>query len=361
VRQRVRQVGAIAAAATVLFAPQAARATRVSDVSHLKGARTNRLVGIGLVTGLNGKGDGGKFAPAIRPLAQMLSNFSNPVALEELKDARNVALVSIEVVLPENGVREGDALDVQITALGSAKSLVGGRLFLSPLQGPSRQDRRVYALAGGPIEVPDPKSPTRAIVRQGATMERDVVHYYIADDAVTLVISDVHAGWPMASAVAAIINEDQSEAVDGATVARALDPKNVLVLIPPGERADPAAFIARVQSLELLMPSGDARVVINRTKGTLVVTGDVEIAPVWFSQNGMTIQTVQPPAQGTPEAPLVTENNVAAFDTTGKSPAKLKDLVAALNRLKVPADRMIDLVETMHRTGRIHARLIYED
>lgn len=355
------QTWRVIAVMAALLAPRAALATRVSDVSHLKGARTNRLVGIGLVTALNGKGDGGKFAAAIRPLAQMLASFSNPVAAEELKDARNVAIVNIEVVLPEHGVREGDALDVQVTAIGAAKSLVGGRLFLSPLQGPSKADRRVYALAGGPLESPDPKNPTRAIVRQGATMERDVVHYYIAADAVTLVISDVHAGWPMASAIATIVNEDQAEAMDGELIARAVDPKNVVVLIPPGERSDPAAFIARIQSLELLMPAGDARIVINRTRGTIVVTGDVEIAPVWFSQNGMTIQTVQPPPQGTPEAPLLDETNVAALDTTGKSPARLKDLVAALNRLKVPAERMIDLVETMHRTGRIHGRLIYED
>ncbi|MEE8170107.1 MAG: flagellar basal body P-ring protein FlgI [Phycisphaerae bacterium] len=345
----------------VLAAPALVLAVKIGDVTHLHGARPNRLIGIGLVTGLNGKGDGGKFAPTIRPLAEMLANFSNPTSLEELGDARNVALVNLEVVLPEYGVREGDGLDVQVTALGAAKSLVGGRLFISPLLGPSRSDRRVFALAGGLIEVPDSKSPNRAIVRRGAVMERDVIHHYINDGAITLVLSDVHAGWGMASNIALIVNEDQASSAERALAARAIDPKNVVIVIPPVDRGDPASFIARIESLELLMPAAEARVVINRTKGTIVVTGDVEIAPVWFSQNGLTIQTFDPIPSGTPEEPVVTEMMVAALDTTGRKSAKLQDLVAALNRLHVSADRLIDLVETMHRTGRIHARLIYED
>src|SRR5262249_40800140 len=157
---------------SLLIAPHSAFATKIGDVTHLKGARNNRLVGFGLVTGLNGKGDGGKYAPAIRPLAQVLGNFSNPTQLEELKDTRNVALVNLERILPEHGVREGDSLDVHVTAIGSAKSLVGGRLFISPLQGPNRADKRIFALAGGAIQVPDPIAPTRAVVRGGATMER---------------------------------------------------------------------------------------------------------------------------------------------------------------------------------------------
>lgn len=345
----------------LLTGAASAFATKVGDVTHLQGARTNRLVGIGLVTGLNGKGDGGKFAPAIRPLAQMLANFSNPAALDDLKEAKNVALVNIEVILPEHGVREGDSLDVHITALGAAKSLMGGRLFLSPLQGPSRGDRRIFALASGAVELPDPASPTRGVVRKGATMERDVIHHYIADGMMTLIVSDAHASWAMTSTIAQLINEDLSPTASDRQPARAVDPKNVVVMIPPPERANPAAFIARIESLELLMPAAEARVVINRTKGTIVVTGDVEIAAVWFSQAGMTIQTTQPPPLGTPDAPVVNDENVAALDSTGQGSAKLKDLVAALNRLKVAPARMIDLVETMHRTGRIHGKLVYEE
>ena len=67
------------------------------------------------------------------------------------------------------------------------------------------------------------------------------------------------------------------------------------------------------------------------------------------------------PPQGTAEVPLVSEESVGLLDSSGKPGAKLKDLVMALNRLKVPAPKMIDLIETMHRTGRIGGKLIYEE
>ena len=105
------------------------RAAKIKDVTHLKGQRTNRLLGIGLVIGLKGTGDGGDFAPAIRPLAAMLSNFGNPIIrIDELDGAKNVAIVSVEAVLPENGIREGDRVDVHVSSIGRAKSLLGGRL-----------------------------------------------------------------------------------------------------------------------------------------------------------------------------------------------------------------------------------------
>jgi hypothetical protein len=80
-----------------------------------------------------------------------------------------------------------------------------------------------------------------------------------------------------------------------------------------------------------------------------------------FAQDGLTIETLNPPPQGTPDAPVVTTDNFALLDTSGRKSAKLTDLLAALNRLRVPAGKTIDLIETMSRSGHIHARLIYEE
>jgi flagellar P-ring protein precursor FlgI len=55
-----------------------AHAVKVADISRIGGQRTNQLVGIGLVYGLKGTGDGGDFLPAIRPLAAMLTKLANP-------------------------------------------------------------------------------------------------------------------------------------------------------------------------------------------------------------------------------------------------------------------------------------------
>ncbi len=346
-------------ALAVLVATPSALATRVADVTHLKGRRDNRLHGMGLVIGLAGTGDGGKYAPSIQSLGAMLQKFENPVPLAALRETKNVAIVSIEVVLPENGAREGDRVDVQVSAIGAAKSLAGGRLLISPLQGPDL--RTIFAFAAGPVVINDPRTPTVGVVRQGATLEADVIHNYIEGGRITLVLEDAHASWALAATIAQLINEEMSDTGRLTRIARALDPKNVEVAIPPNELSDPAAFIAAVESVELFLPPAEARVTINRAKGTVVVTGEVEIGAVLISYNGMTISTVQPPPQPSADNPLVSEQTVAAIDPTGRGGARLRDLLDALNSLKVPARDLINILEDLHRSGKLHAKLVHED
>src|SRR6185437_13123800 len=81
-----------------------ARAVKIADITRLSGQRKNQLVGFGLVFGLNGTGDGGDFAPAIKPLAAMLGNFANSTSIQELSKTTNVALVQLNVTIPSTGV-----------------------------------------------------------------------------------------------------------------------------------------------------------------------------------------------------------------------------------------------------------------
>jgi len=349
----------IVAAVSALWCGAPALATKISDVTHLKGRRENRLQGLGLVLGLAGTGDGGKYAPSIQALGSMLQKFEDTVPLLALRETKNVAIVSVEVVLPDNGVREGDRVDVQVSAIGACKSLQGGRLLITPMQGPDLKS--VFAMASGPLELNDLKAPTTAIVRQGATMEADIFHHYIDGGRITLVLEDSQASWALASTIAQTINEETSDSGRLARIARAIDPKNVEVLIPQNEARDPAAFIASIEGIELFMPASEARVAINRRKGTVVITGEVEIGAVLVSYNGMTISTVQPPPDPTPDNPLVTEKFVSVLDPEKRGSAKLRDLVDSLNALHVPAKDLINIIEDLQRSGKLHAKLLVED
>src|SRR3954463_4307581 len=117
----------------LLFATNA-YAVKIADITRLGGQRTNVLTGLGLVYGLKGTGDGGDFMPAIKPLAAMLSKYSDPSTIKELANAQNVALVSITATLPADGVRDGESIDCYVTSIGAATSLKGGRLFVTPMQ-----------------------------------------------------------------------------------------------------------------------------------------------------------------------------------------------------------------------------------
>lgn len=350
---------ALFALALIVSAP-VAEATSVSDVSHLKGRRTNSLMGYGLVVGLSGTGDGGKYAASIRQLQSMLNRFEIPVTQSELSDTKNVAIVWVEVKLPENGVREGDAVDVQVSAVGSAKSLQNGRLVPTPLQGPGLD--RIFAFAQGPVRVLDPKQKGTGVIAGGAVMEEDVIHSYINEHwEFTLVLEDVHASHALAAAIAQAVNEDQSEIGQVRQLARAIGPKNVVVEIPIEYRASPAEFIGRVEGLELLMPTSEGRIVINRRTETIIIGEGVEMGPAAIVHGGMTIRMTIPEPKPTEQNPLNREDRAAGIDTTNAGGPKLRDLVDKLNQLSVPAKDIIEIVENLYRTGKIRGKLVYQE
>ncbi len=131
---------------------------RISDVAKFKGPRVNRLQGIGLVVGLAGTGDGDSYKQTIQPLASWLSHYANPVGqLEDLKNTKNVALVTIQAELPAGGAREGDRLNVHVSAMGACKSLEGGRLLSAPLQHHSLIDKTIIGFAQSNSRVNQPR------------------------------------------------------------------------------------------------------------------------------------------------------------------------------------------------------------
>jgi len=342
----------------VLSLGSPARAVKVADITRISGQRTNLLTGLGLVYGLKGTGDGGDFQPAIKQLASMLGKFSDPATVKELTNVSNVAIVSLTATIPSNGVRNGDHIDVYVTSIGAAGSLRGGRLFVTPMIGP-KPGSGIFALSEGPIQLEDPSTPTVGVVKTGCVMEADLPAHYI-DDAgrFTLVIDDPSASWTMASTIAKIINDGLSD--DGQPLATAVDPKNVIVIIPAAERARPDGFISRVQLLPVTLLPTEARVQVNDKTGTIIMTGDVEISPVVISHKGLTISTIAPPPIPTPRTPVITDKSAIAIDTTNQGGAKLQELLNALDAIKVPAEDRIAIIKELYKTGKLHAKLIVE-
>jgi flagellar P-ring protein precursor FlgI len=348
--------------ALLLMTATAAYAVQIQDIVRIKGSESSKIVGMGLVMGLRGTGDGGKFMPAMRPLTEVIGALTDPnTVANELKDARNVALVALTATLPAAGVREGDRIDVHVTSLGPAKSLAGGRLFLIPMKGPLKDDHRIFAFAEGAITIEDPATPTVGVIRQGAQLTRDVMAQFMDNfGRIQLIIDDANASWPVANNIASQINGVM--APDGPELARAIDQKNVVVEIPQYERANPSSFISQLlQSyIDPTQIAVGARVKINERTNTIIVSGDVQISPVVISHKGLTITTITPPPLPTPFEPQVTESSWIAVDPQRRGGARLADLMQALKQLEVePADR-VTLIKELHKSGFLHAQLVSE-
>ena len=352
-----------------------ATVARVGDVTRLQGQGTNTLVGYGLVTGLEGTGDGAKFMPTMKALAGMIERFNVKVeSLDEIAGSKNAAVVMLEVVIPEHGAREGDLLDVMVSAV-SAESLLGGRLLSTPLVYRDRNVTDLFGFAQGRIAI-DGATLTTGVIRGGARMERDVLINVVASGSdlfatgfsndwvkphlkyITLVLDEAHANWSMAAAVAQAVDKELSISADVDRVALAMDSKSVVVLLPEHQIGDPASWIRDVEQTPILMESSEARVTINRASGTIVFSGDTKMSPVIVSQKGMTV-TVAATPEGT-TIPVFAEQDFAPLDIESGRMPNVRDLLEALNRLKVPFEDRVSILQEIHRAGKLHAKLMYE-
>jgi len=354
-----------------------AQVARVGDVTRLQGQGRNVLIGYGLVTGLQKTGDGEKFRPTMDALSAVFARFGAGVETsKDIADAKNTAIVMLEVVIPEHGAREGDMLDVAVTAV-AAKSLAGGRLMPTPLIYHDRNVDGLFGFAQGAVIIGGDIT-TQGTIRGGGRIERDVFMNVLAGGSelraaglsspwiqpeetyITLVLDDVHAGWSMAAAVAQAVDKELSVTGNAERLAHAVDSKSVVVLLPRHQRGDPASWIRDVQQTPLLMESNEARVTINRHAGTIVITGDTRLSPVVVSQKGLTITILGPNEDGTIPQPAVTQADFVPVDVSAERQANVNQLLEALNRLKVPFEERVSILEEIHRAGKLHAKIMYE-
>jgi len=335
------------------------QAQLLRDICRVKGQEENTLQGLGLVIGLKGTGDN-EIAPTSRALATMMKLMGQPLGqgknnqdlLEEVKKARNVALVFVTATVPAAGARRGDQITCRIAAL-HAKSLEGGVLAMTPLLGPKPGSSKVYAFAQGTIHLENLNQPATGVIHHGCRLEENFFNSFSKDGKITLVLREDHAGFQMAQDIAELINtQSYSQGGEGTgyDLAKALDQVNIEVTIPKAYLNDPVLFVAQILSHRNVNPQTEARVVINERTGSIVVTGNVEIGPVAVTHKNMMI-----------EAGAVSDSpSFIPIDPGSKDPTKLKALIDALNSVSATPQDKIDIIKGLQRSGKLYGKLIIE-
>jgi flagellar P-ring protein precursor FlgI len=365
-------------------------AAPLQAVCRLKGQEPNRLQGLGIVVGLNGTGDS-RLPPTSQALARLLQRSGNHIqSITELSTVRNVALVWVSCEVPAAGGREGDRFDCFVTSLGGARSLVGGRLVVTPLTGPLAGDETVLALAEGALTIEETLSPNHAIIYRGARLTEDLLTPYLMTDVnqLTLVIDDAHATFVTASRIAEVINRayqahlEPPAAPSGSSglairsaahaappterpknrIAYPLDAKNVVVHIPEFMQRDVVRFVHDLMELDIDMRllHTEPRIVINERTGTITVTGEVQFPPLLVTHKNLVIRPAGQAALG--QAP---PNEFVALTPAGGQgqpplPVYLNDLLVALNQAQVTTVDKIAIIKQLEKTGKLHAKLILE-
>ncbi len=347
---------------------------RIKDICRLKGQEENTLQGLGLVVGLKGTGDGGDIKPMIRALSRVMQNMGGQVASDiqgrllekEMANAKNVALVFVEVTVPPSGAQPGDKLSCKVSAIG-AKSLEGGNLMLTHLLGPRADRPVVYGLASGPIVIDSPKVPTSGKIVDGCKMELAVVNEFIAGNKISLIVDPDHRSIATSQNIEDSINEYQSSVESTSTksnannygkaeknkTARAIDQTTIEVTIPGIYKEYPVQFVSLVLDLKLLNLQNKKRVYIDEREGVLIIGEEVSIAPVAISHKNLTIS-----ARG-PAKPKGSFVSMSSKDGDAERPT-LKNLTDALNVLAVPTADQISIIKALKKDGLLFGELVIE-
>lgn len=337
---------------------QSSRSIRIADICRVKGQEENRLQGLGLVVGLKGTGDS-KISPTIRDLASMIQQMGGNIATDkqgipnpkELESVGNVALVIVTATVPSSGAQQGDLLDCNVDAI-SAKSLQGGRLVMALMMGPRADVKTVYGISAGPISITDPATPTAGLVYDGCKMEASITNGFLQNNKLTLILDKDHASFSTAADVQDAINNFFNGTMAGSNynLAYAFDPHHIVVDLPPAYADKPVMFAKLVLDIELGNLKKSKRVVINEREGVIAIGENVLINPVAINHKNLTIQ-----------AGATGERFVSFDPESPKAPQpSLKNLVDALNALKVPTEDVIAIIRTLKRNGDLYGEVVIQ-
>ena len=343
----------------------AAASSRIKDVVSFEGVRENKLVGYGLVVGLNGTGDSLRNAPFTQQsLQSMLERLGVNTRNTTNIDTKDVAAVMVTASLPAFSA-SGSQIDVTVSAMGDSKSLLGGTLLVTPLLG---ADGEVYAVAQGTVQTGAISAsgasgssvtrgvPTSGRIASGASVEREIGFDFskMASMRLTLHNPDFTTA------------ERIAQAVNARFPGTAIPDNPTIVTLRPPSGENIVNFVTSVEQLEV-EPDVPAKVVIDEVNGVVVMGEDVRISTVAIAQGNLTISVQETPqvsqpapfSQGTTQ--VVPRSQVGFKEQTGrhlillKSGVSLSTLVKGLNALGVTPRDMISILQAIKTAGALQA------
>ena len=342
---------------------------RIKDLVEFDGVRGNDLVGYGLVVGLNGTGDGMRNAPFTEEImTNLLERLGVNVNGEQFRP-KNVAAVFVTGALPPFA-RMGGRIDVTVSAIGDAKSLLGGTLVMTPLNG---ADGQVYAVAQGTIIAGGVAAegaaarviqgvPTAGVIPSGARVEQEVDFDFAGLQTIRLALRT--PDFTTAGRIEAAINTDF-----GRGVAAMLDSGTVAFDLKASRMPSPAHAIGRIENL-FVEPETRARVVVDQRSGTIVMGADVRISRVAVAQGSLTLRVEEAPVVVQPNPFSDGQTIVLPRTSASITPApgtgmaevdgstNLSDVVSGLNALGVAPHDMIDVLKSINAAGALHAEFL---
>ena len=344
---------------------------RIKDIAKIEGVRENQLVGFGLVTGLNGTGDGVDMTK--ETVRNLLERFDIRVDIGAI-NVDNIAAVMVTANMPAF-IKPGDTLDVTVSSVGDADSLRGGTLLQTPLKG---ADGKVYVVAQGALTIGGYSEgqggarstkgfPTSGRIPGGGIVERIIPTEILINN--SLIINLNQPDFTNAAHVQKVINSKcvtaEWQGLWGKCSATALDASSIKVNAQSVGDDNLVTFIAYMETLSVDIDSV-AKVVINEKTGTIVMGADVKIDPVQIAHGTLSVkidpgynvsQPTAPFTGGTTVQPKTTAIETEEPKVTFHK-VSVGDVVKALNDMGVTPSDIIAILQALKVSGALQAEIV---
>ncbi len=278
-------------------------------------------------------------------MANILERLGVNVTGEQFRP-KNVAAVLVTATLPPFA-RAGSQIDVTVSAIGDAKSLLGGTLIMTPL---NAADGEIYAVSQGTIIAGGVSAegqgasivqgvPTAGVIPSGARVEREISFDFTSLNTIRLALRS--PDFTTAGRIETAINREF-----GQRIALMQDAGTVAIDIRSANMRSPAHVMGRLENISV-EPERRARVVVDQRSGTIVMGEDVRISRVAISQGNLTLRiqetplAVQPNPFAEGETVIVPRTEASITEEPGTRMAEVPDttslseVVAGLNALGV--------------------------
>lgn len=357
-------VVALSVAAVLALSSAVQAQSRIKDIASVEGVRTNQLVGYGLVVGLNGSGDSLRNSPFTRQSLEGMMERQGVNIRGTNLNTKNVAAVMVTADLPPFAM-PGARLDVSVSAMGDAKSLLGGTLLVTSLQG---ADGQVYAVAQGAVQTGAVSAsggsgssitrgvPTAGRIASGGVVERETG--FNLQDMQVLRLALRNPDFTTAQRMAAAINETFPNT--------AFAENGTVIALRAPQQMGVAHFLSRVENLPVQVDS-PAKVIIDEVNGVIVMGDAVRISTVAIAQGNLTVSVQENPQVSQPnpfangQTVVTPQSSVTVEEETGRrmqivgGQTSLSSLVNGLNALGVSPRDMISILQAIKAAGALQA------
>lgn len=348
----LRTVAIVAALSAGFVGVTELRAQAQANIAELtvqQGAIPRRLVGYGLVVGLDGTGDRSYgvnhgAVHTVQSVVNLLRRFNVEVPPENLRLRTAAAVLVTAEVSPY--LRAGGRFEVQVAALGDAQSLRGGVLWITPLV--TDPNSPPLATAQGPLVVVDDANAVGSYARrgnsgrlpEGGVMEVDPPRVLLAaEPRLILKQPDQVTANRIAEAVNASI---------GAGTASVDDP-GAITLTPAADFADNVnGFLAQIYTIpvQINVPS---MVIIDAREGTVVAGGTTVIGPAAVNHHGLSLQIGSDAGAGGAES---------AGSVRLGADATVQDVAAGLHAVGAQPREIAAIFESLKAAGALPAQVV---